>query len=353
MTRGAVSVLLALLTAPLLAQDQGAPPVEAPAGEAPAAPALPEDAQGLEPGLYARLQTNMGVMILRLEPERAPLTTANFVGLIEGTRPWTDPRTGQRVKRPFYDGLGFHRIIDGFMIQGGCPLGTGMGNPGYAFQDEFHPDLKHTGAGILSMANSGPATNGSQFFITLGPTPHLDRRHSIFGHVVRGKDVLERIGKTPTGAQDRPVNPVTIEKATVLRVGPEAQAWALEKDKPVPACEAEADPARTPGAEQAEQTEVKVKLICLQYIGASRCEPHVTRSKDEALERARQILAHARAKGADMDALARRWSDLAAQVYPLSKQKTDPSFAPAFKLTKGQVSEPVTTPFGVIIFEGQ
>jgi cyclophilin family peptidyl-prolyl cis-trans isomerase len=348
--------LLLLLAPPALAQEPAPPPAQP--DPAPAQ-ALPADAQGLEPGLYARLQTNLGVMILRLEPERAPMTTANFVGLIEGTKEWTDAQTGEKHKRPYYDGLIFHRIIAGFMIQGGCPLGTGTGGPGYQFPDEFHPALRHDRAGILSMANAGPGTNGSQFFITLGPTPHLDDRHSIFGHVVRGQDVLERLGKVQTGPQDRPVEPVKIEKATVVRVGPEAGAWSAGEHafdpapKPVGPCEVEADPARVPGAEQPEQSEVRVRLICVQYKGAHRCAPHVSRTKEEALERARQILPHARAKGADMDALTRRWSDMPSLVYPLVKGRTDPTFAAAFKLQKGQVSDPVETPFGVIIFEGQ
>ena len=129
---------------------------------------------------------------------------ANFVGLAEGTIEWTHPGTGQKQKAPFYDGIVFHRVIDGFMIQGGDPLGKGYGGPGYKFEDEFHPSLRHTRAGMLSMANAGPNTNGSQFFITLGPTPHLDNRHTVFGEVVEGMDVVMKIGKTKTGAGDRP-----------------------------------------------------------------------------------------------------------------------------------------------------
>lgn len=350
----ALWALAALLTAtaPLPAQEGGTQPATPPA-------ALPEDAQGLEPGLYARLQTNLGVMILRLEPERAPMTVANFVGLIEGTKEWTDPNTGEKQKKPFYDGLGFHRIIEGFMIQGGCPLGNGTGGPGYQFPDEFHPALKHDKAGILSMANAGAGTNGSQFFITLGPTPHLDNRHSVFGHIVRGEDVLKRIGSVKTGAQDRPLEPVTIVKASVIRIGPEAAAWSAGEHtfdptpRPIPPCTAEADPARAPAADQPDREEVQVRLICIQYVGAARCAPHIKRTKEEALERARKILPHLRAQGADMDALTRQWSDMPSLVYPLVKSRTDPSFAPAFKLTKGQVSDPVETPFGIILFEGQ
>ena len=347
MDRTALS--LVLLAAPLLAQDQPAP-------EAPAAPeqALPADAQGLEPGLYARLETSKGVMILRLDHERAPMTVANFVGLAEGTKEWTDPKTREKVRRPFYDGLTFHRIIRGFMIQGGCPLGNGMGGPGYEFANETHPALKHDKLGVLAMANAGPDTNGSQFYITLDAKPHLDGGYSIFGQLVRGEEVLREIGNVATDADDRPQQPVTIVKATILRLGEEAQTWRWPPtERPVPACEAEVDPQRVPGPDQPEQAAVQVKLICVQYAGAYKGAAHITRTKQEALERARLILPHVRAKGADIEALARRWSDMPGIVYPLKKGSTDPSFAPVFRLKKGQVSDPVETPFGVMIFEAQ
>jgi peptidyl-prolyl cis-trans isomerase A (cyclophilin A) len=139
----------------------------------------------------AQFTTTEGNFTIRLFDQDAPNTVANFVGLAEGTKEWTDPKSGQRTKRPLYDGLIFHRIIDSFMIQGGDPLGTGTGGPGYKFADEFSPKLKHTKAGILSMANAGANTNGSQFFITLAPTPWLDNKHSIFGEVVEGMEVGE------------------------------------------------------------------------------------------------------------------------------------------------------------------
>jgi peptidyl-prolyl cis-trans isomerase A (cyclophilin A) len=173
----------------------------------------------LDPGTYARFETTEGTFTVRLFEAEVPKTVANFVGLAEGTTEWTDPATGQKKKEPFYDGVIFHRIIDGFMIQGGDRLGQGTGGPGYNFADEFHPSLRHSRAGILSMANAGPNTNGSQFFITLGPTPHLDNRHSVFGEVVEGMDVVRKIGAVPTGRQDRPATPVVMNRVTIQRVG--------------------------------------------------------------------------------------------------------------------------------------
>jgi peptidyl-prolyl cis-trans isomerase A (cyclophilin A) len=169
------------------------------------------------PGTYAVFTTTEGTFTVRLFDQEAPNTVANFVGLAEGTKEWTDPRSGEKVKKPYYDGIIFHRIIDGFMIQGGDPLGQGTGGPGYNFNDEFHPKLQHTKAGILSMANRGPNTNGGQFFITLAPTPWLDNKHAIFGEVVEGMDVIEAIGKVPVGAADRPVKDVRISKVTIER----------------------------------------------------------------------------------------------------------------------------------------
>ena len=172
----------------------------------------------MEPGIYAHFDTTEGAFTVRLFETEAPKTVANFVGLAEGTKEWKDPATGAPGKGPFYDGVIFHRIINGFMIQGGDRLGQGTGGPGYKFADEFHPSLRHSRAGILSMANSGPNTNGSQFFITLGPTPHLDNRHSVFGEVVKGLDVVKKIGAVATGRQDRPVTPVVMNRVTIERV---------------------------------------------------------------------------------------------------------------------------------------
>jgi peptidyl-prolyl cis-trans isomerase A (cyclophilin A) len=150
--------------------------------------------------------------------KEAPQTVANFVGLAEGTKEFADPKNNQKTKRAFYDGLAFHRVSPDFMIQGGCPLGTGTGGPGYKFADEFHPSLRHSGPGKLSMANAGPNTNGSQFFITVAATPWLDKRHTIFGEVVEGQDVADKISKLPRDSSDRPRTPVTLQHVRIERV---------------------------------------------------------------------------------------------------------------------------------------
>ncbi|MGO4956459.1 peptidylprolyl isomerase [Luteococcus sp. Sow4_B9] len=165
----------------------------------------------------ATLHTNHGDIVIELFADQAPKTVENFVGLANGSKEYLDPKTGEKTTGNFYDGLGFHRIIDGFMIQGGCPLGTGTGGPGYQFADEFHPELVFNKPYLLAMANAGPGTNGSQFFITVAPTPHLNRRHTIFGEVKdeASKKVVDEIAQVPTGRMDRPVEPVVIESVEI------------------------------------------------------------------------------------------------------------------------------------------
>lgn len=173
-------------------------------------------AKNLKPGTYAHFVTNHGDFTVRLLPEKAPKTVANFVGLAEGT---IDPATGKPGKsKPYYDGLTFHRIIDGFMIQGGDPTGTGTGGPGYRFADEIDRSHKFDTAGIMAMANAGPNTNGSQFFITVAPYPQLPTNYTIFGEVVEGLDVVQRIGKVRTGPNDKPLQPVIMKTVTIERV---------------------------------------------------------------------------------------------------------------------------------------
>jgi peptidyl-prolyl cis-trans isomerase A (cyclophilin A) len=156
---------------------------------------------------YAVFDTTEGSFKIELFDDKAPRTVENFISLAEG----------EKTGKPFYDGLIFHRVIPGFMIQGGCPQGTGRGGPGYQFKDEFHPELRHSEPGMLSMANAGPNTNGSQFFVTVAPTPWLDNRHSIFGRVVEGYPVVEKISKVPRDASDRPRVPVKVQSVKIVR----------------------------------------------------------------------------------------------------------------------------------------
>src|ERR1700739_335963 len=169
-------------------------------------------------GTYAIFETTLGNIVVKLFEKEAPKTVENFVGLAQGTKEFLNPLTGKKEKRNYYDGLTFHRVIPQFMIQGGCPRGDGRGGPGYTFGDEFHPSLRHSKAGKLSMANAGPGTNGSQFFITVAATPWLDNKHTIFGEVVEGQDVADKISKLPRDASDRPRTPVTLNKVRIERV---------------------------------------------------------------------------------------------------------------------------------------
>jgi len=165
----------------------------------------------------ATLHTNLGDIRVNLFGNHAPKTVQNFTGLADGSMQYSRPNAQGTVSGPFYDGAIFHRIIDGFMIQGGDPTGTGRGGPGYEFGDEFHPELQFNRPYLLAMANAGPGTNGSQFFITLGPTPHLNRKHTIFGEVAddESRAVVDKIGSTPTGAMDKPLDDVVIERISL------------------------------------------------------------------------------------------------------------------------------------------
>lgn len=169
--------------------------------------------------ITATLATNRGDIRITLFPDHSPKTVRNFAGLAEGTQEYSDPKSGKKTTGAFYDGTTFHRVIPGFMIQGGDPLGTGTGGPGYTFADEFSPGLAFDRPYLLAMANAGPGTNGSQFFVTVGPTPHLNRRHTIFGEVAdaESRAVVDAIAATSTGRNDKPTDPVVVDHVTVER----------------------------------------------------------------------------------------------------------------------------------------
>lgn len=172
----------------------------------------------LAPGTYVLLDTTVGKITCIFYEKDAPKTVQNFIGLVEGSKEWTDPKTGQKVKKPFYDGLIFHRVIPNFMAQGGDPLGIGVGGPGYQFEDEFSPKLKFDVPGRLAMANAGPGTNGSQFFITQVPTPWLDGHHTIFGQVVEGQEIIDKMAMVPKGPNDKPITDIVMKKVTIMRI---------------------------------------------------------------------------------------------------------------------------------------
>ncbi len=171
-----------------------------------------------QPGLYAVIYTSMGNIVCRLFEKDAPKTVANFRGLATGTKQWTNPETGKIMHTALYSGTTFHRVIPGFMIQGGDPVGTGEGTPGYQVEDEISPDHNFSQAGVLAMANSGPNTNGSQFFITVAPATHLNGHYSIFGEVVSGQDVADAISQVPRDEQDKPLTPVKILRISIRKV---------------------------------------------------------------------------------------------------------------------------------------
>lgn len=203
-----------------LAQAQSAPPPPPPVNVEETAKAL-----GIKPGdkLYATFDTSMGAMVVELFWDKVPNTVINFVQLAEGAKEWADPKSGQKTKKPLYDGTIFHRVIPDFMIQGGDPLGTGTGGPGYKFADEFNPTLRHDGPGVLSMANSGPNTNGSQFFITEKATPWLNGKHSVFGRVTEGADLIPkitRVEKSDGQSGSHPAKDIVLKRVVIGRGSP-------------------------------------------------------------------------------------------------------------------------------------
>jgi peptidyl-prolyl cis-trans isomerase A (cyclophilin A) len=221
-----VALVISLLAAPAFAQTTTK---KKPATKAPAAPAIKLDHP---PGVYAVFDTTMGRIVCRLFPDKAPLTVKNFIDLTNGKKRWFDEKKNAWAERRYYDGLIFHRVIPNFMIQGGDQMGTGRGNIGFTFKDEFHPELKFDRPGLLAMANAGPNTNGGQFFITVAPADWLNNRHTIFGEVVEGQDVVVKISEVPRGENDKPTTPVVMNKVTIVNVRAPAAATTPRKETP-------------------------------------------------------------------------------------------------------------------------
>lgn len=187
-------------------------------GQAQAPAQTPSVVFPTDPGTYAAIYTSKGDIVCRLFPQEAPKAVANFIGLARGTKPWKDPRTGKTRKTPLYSGTTFHRVIPGFMIQGGDPVGDGTGDPGYEFEDEINPARTFDHPGVLAMANHGKNTNGSQFFITVAPATHLNGNYTVFGEVVSGQDVADAIANVPRDENDKPNEPVTITRIVIRKV---------------------------------------------------------------------------------------------------------------------------------------
>ena len=316
--------------------------------------------QNQEEGVFAKIETSKGIILVKLFFEHTPLTVSNFVGLAEGKKEWIDPNSRKKVKKRYYDGLIFHRVIKNFMIQGGDPLANGTGGPGYTFQDEFHPDLKHDKPGIMSMANAGANTNGSQFFITHGPTPHLDNKHTVFGEVIKGMNVVNKIEKGDLiesiiiireGEKANAFNHISVEKLINKR----NKKLAEKNKKIIPKTKSKIDLSRVPNYKNGDDDEISVEMIVIAYKGARSPKQNIYYDKNGARKVAEKITDLARREGIIFSDLIKQFSDLEEQSkLPLlsSKQTNMPEFLrTAFKLKVGQISDPIESVFGYLIFK--
>ncbi|MCP4296754.1 MAG: peptidylprolyl isomerase [Proteobacteria bacterium] len=310
-------------------------------------------------GVFASIETNKGIITLQLFYKKAPLTVINFIGLADGSREWLKGVNKEKqTDKPLYSNLKFHRVIKNFMVQTGDPQGTGRGGPGYTFPDEFHPDLVHNQKGILSMANRGPGTNGSQFFITLKATPWLDQHHSVFGKVLEGADVLDSIEQ---GDQLRNIK--------ILRKGDEAKNFNAEKAEkiaiqnqeyifnyyvpPLPEQLGNIDEKRVPVKNQSTKEPGDFEFIVLGYQGVHVSGKLFYLDHKTALKRAIDLTRHARSEGVSFSDLVKRYSDLKVGNHYKNKKITHDLPAVMkyiFRLRSGQVSDPIDTPRGIYIF---
>jgi cyclophilin family peptidyl-prolyl cis-trans isomerase len=316
-------------------------------------------------GMYAEMETSKGEVVFRLFYDKVPMTVANFVALAEGSNQLV---TGDRKQSPFYDGLTFHKMIPGVMVQGGDPRGTGNGDPGFRFGREVRPDLKHDRPGIVSMLNRGTFSNGSQFFITLQEARRYDGKHTIFGEVVEGQSVVGRLEEGDT-----------IRSVSIFRKGEDAAAFDLEgrarlaeaeagrraretEGRPrEPAAWAElpkptgrTDPATVPADNQPEKEKIALEYLLVAHTGALPPLGNPARDKGEARKRAERLVALAREEGADFAELAGRFSDAPAHRIPLLVRNgtAAETLPPCFRLKPGQVSDPIDTPKGFIVCKG-